>query len=59
MTLAELDMDRACRWLERAAIREFDGGQSRAEAEAGASLEVFGSRARRPRADALRKLGAT
>lgn len=28
------------RWQERAAIREFDGGQSRAEAEAAAYLEV-------------------
>lgn len=29
------------RWVERAAIREFDGGQSREEAEAAAYAEVM------------------
>ena len=30
------------RWVERAAIREFDGGQSRADAEQSAYDEVMG-----------------
>lgn len=30
------------RWVERAAIREYDGGQSRAEAEQEAYREVMG-----------------
>lgn len=29
-------------WQERAAIREFDGGQSREEAEQGATRELYG-----------------
>lgn len=36
-------------WHERAAIREYDGGASRADAEAGALLDVAGIASARPR----------
>ena len=38
-------------WLERAAIREYDGGQSRAAAERGASFETYGNIYQRPSDD--------
>ena len=40
ITLHDLPLDWKIEWLERAAIREFDGGQARGHAEAEALLEV-------------------
>ena len=40
ITLDNLPWDWRCEWLERAAIREFEGGQAREHAEAEALREV-------------------
>lgn len=42
------ESDRALWFGERAAIRQYDGGQTRREAEDGAALECYGSKRVRP-----------
>lgn len=50
------DLDRALDFGERAAIREYEGGQTREEAEAAAAFEVYGSVHQRPSARTLEAL---